>query len=66
MIAYVSLGWLAISFLGLPLLLLAARICRRIRVRYQGRRLVRYCQLYLLGEQMRAALDANYEPRKEM
>ncbi|MFI1928300.1 hypothetical protein [Streptomyces sp. NPDC020377] len=36
-----------------------------IAARYQGRRLVHYCQLYLLDDIIRAALDTNYQPRKE-
>lgn len=69
MIAHLALGWLAVTAIVAPAaaVLVAAALWtyRRIRVRLQGRRLVRYCQLYLLGEQMRAVLDANYQPRKE-
>jgi hypothetical protein len=36
-----------------------------IATRYQARQLVRYCQLYLLDDLIRAALDTNYQPRKE-
>lgn len=61
MIAILFVGWLVAPVLFFA----AARTCRQIRTRYQGRRLVHYCQLYLLGDQMRAALDANYQPRKE-
>ena len=61
MIAVLIVGWLVAPVLFFA----AARTCRQIRARLQGRRLVRYCRLYLLGDQMRAVLDTNYQPRKE-
>ena len=36
-----------------------------VAIRYQARQLVRYCQLYLRHPGIRAALDNNYQPRKE-
>lgn len=61
MIAVLLFGWLVAPVLFFA----AARTYRRIARWHQGRRLVRYCQLYLLGDQMRADLDTTYQPRKE-
>ena len=61
--------WTAITILAAWLALgvyaLGAWTGTQVAVRYQGRRLAHYCQLYVRHPGIRAALDTNYQPRKE-
>lgn len=69
-----AVGWIALLILAAGVALLVAGLAialgrwtgTRVAARYQGRRLVHYCQLYLFDDIIRAALDTNYQPRKEM
>jgi len=67
--SFLLAGWAAFGILGagfaLLIFLLGHFTGDCLAARYQARRLVGFCQLYLLDDIIRAALDTNYQPRKE-
>lgn len=67
--AVLAVGWLAALTLATSTALLATALGywtgTHLAIRYQGRRLAHYCQLYIRHPGIRAALDSNYQPRKE-
>ena len=64
-----AVGWIALAILaaGVALVPFVAGCWAgtAVAARYQGRRLARYCELYVRYPGARAALDTNYQPRKE-
>ena len=64
-----TVGWIALAILaagvGLQVLALGHLAGTAIAIRYQGRHFARYCELYVRYPGIRAALDTNYQPRKE-